>query len=167
LITTSLTVPRPRALYIVFAGLLKTAVDLKKGGAEMKIIFAIFIILHGLVHMWYFTLSRRLVDFKPEMGWTGESWLLTNVIGDSATRSIASVVYIIATIALVIGGISLLSGAHWWRPFVGAAAGFSAASILIFWDVSTQLLVQRGLLGFLINLAILFLILVVRWPVAE
>jgi hypothetical protein len=32
----------------------------------------VFIVLHGLVHVWYVTLSQRWVEFQPEMVWTGE-----------------------------------------------------------------------------------------------
>ena len=48
----------------------------------------LFIVLHGLVHLWYVVLSQKLVAFQPEMGWVGRSWLLTNVLGDSPTRSL-------------------------------------------------------------------------------
>jgi len=30
-----------------------------------------FLILHGLVHLWYLVLAFRLVEYKPDMGWTG------------------------------------------------------------------------------------------------
>jgi len=43
----------------------------------MNILIGIFILLHGLVHMWYVTLSQGWVEFQANMGWTGKSWLLT------------------------------------------------------------------------------------------
>ena len=49
----------------------------------LRFLFGTFVVLHGLVHLWYFTLSQRLVEFKPEMGWTGKSWILSNLLGDS------------------------------------------------------------------------------------
>jgi hypothetical protein len=133
----------------------------------MKAIFAVLLILHGFVHMWYFVLSQRLVKFKPEMGWTGESWLLSNLFGDSASRWIASIAYVIATIAFIVGGIGLLSRGIWWRPVIAISACFSAATILVFWDGSTKLLVQRGLIGFLLNITIVILILVIGWPATK
>ena len=51
-----------------------------------RILLGIFIILHGLVHLGYFTLSHRLVPFEPQMGWTGRSWLFTGILGDNTAR---------------------------------------------------------------------------------
>jgi hypothetical protein len=130
----------------------------------LRTFFGIFTILHGLVHLWPFVLSRRLVEFKPAMGWTGESWLLTGVIGDSATRNLASIVYVLAAIGFVVSGVGLFTRARWWRPLMLASAIFSAAVILTFWDGRAGLLVEKGLIGFLIDLAIVFLLLVLRWP---
>lgn len=45
-----------------------------------------------------------------------------------------------------------------------ASAIFSAAVILTFWDGTAGLLVEKGLVGFLIDLAIVFLLLVLKWP---
>jgi hypothetical protein len=39
----------------------------------LRILFGIFVVLHGLVHLWYVVLSQRLVEFQADMGWTGES----------------------------------------------------------------------------------------------
>jgi hypothetical protein len=51
----------------------------------LRFLIGIFIVLHGLVHLWYVVLSQGLVEFEPEMGWTGESWLLSRLLGESAT----------------------------------------------------------------------------------
>ena len=120
-----------------------------------RILFGLFVVLHGLVHLWYFTLSQRLVEFKPEMGWSGRSWLFTNLLGDATTRMLAGVVYLAATIAFVVSGIGLFTGSDWWRPVLVGAAVFSAAIILVLWDGGRQLIVQKGLLGLLIDLGIL------------
>jgi hypothetical protein len=128
----------------------------------LRILFGVFIILHGLVHLWPFVLSRGLVEYKPEMGWTGESWLLTGLVGDSATRLLASIVYVLAAIAFVASGVSLFTRAQWWRPIMLASAVFSAVVILTFWDGRAGLLVEKGLVGFLIDLAIVFLLLVLK-----
>jgi hypothetical protein len=92
-------------------------------------------------------LSQRLVDFQPEMGWTGRSWLFTGLIGDAATRLLASVVYVLATLAFVVSGIGLLTQGSWWRPIAIGSAIFSAAAILLFWDGVAELLVPRGLMS--------------------
>lgn len=130
----------------------------------LRTLFGVFIILHGLVHLWPFVLSRGLVEFKPEMGWTGESWLLTGIIGDSATRHLASIVYVLATVMFVASGVGLFARAQWWRSLMLASAVFSALVILTFWDGRAGLLVEKGLVGFLIDMAIIFLLLALKWP---
>ena len=45
----------------------------------LRLVIGLFIVLHGLVHLWYFTLSQRLVEFKPQMGWSGRSWVFTKI----------------------------------------------------------------------------------------
>lgn len=125
----------------------------------INLILGIFIVLHGLVHLWYFTLSQRLVAFQAEMGWTGKSWLLTNLVGDAPTRSLASVLYILAALGFIAGGIGIFIHQTWWRPMLMSSAIFSSAVILLFWDGSAEMLVQKGLIGFFINLAILVILL--------
>ncbi|MDF1501152.1 MAG: hypothetical protein P1P76_11850 [Anaerolineales bacterium] len=125
----------------------------------LHFLYGIFVILHGLVHLWYVTLSQSWVPFKPDMGWTGKSWLITNAIGDSATRSLAALIYTLITIAFVGGGIGLLVRSDWWTSAIIGAATASTIAILVFWDGSPAMLVQKGLLGLLINLALLASIL--------
>jgi hypothetical protein len=120
-----------------------------------RILLGIFIILHGLVHLWYFTLSQRLVPFEPEMGWTGRSWLLTGILGDNTARTIASVLFVLATLGFVAGGVGYLADLAWWRTVLIVSAVLSAVTTLIFWDGSAQYIVQKGLLGFLIDIGIL------------
>jgi len=132
----------------------------------LRFVISLFIVLHGLVHLWYFTLSQRLVEFKPEMGWSGRSWIFTNFLGDSTTRSLASVLYVLATIAFVVSGIGILLRAEWWRPVLVGSAVFSAAIILLLWDGGLQLLVNKGLVGFTISVMILAALLLLKWPSA-
>jgi hypothetical protein len=130
----------------------------------LRFLIGLFIILHGLVHLWYFTLSQRLVDFKPEMGWSGKSWLFTGLLGDPTTRLLASVLFVVAAIALVISGVGIFARAEWWWPMLIGSAIFSSAILFVLWDGSTQLVVQKGLIGFLISLVILLVLLVLKRP---
>jgi len=133
----------------------------------LRFLFGIFIVLHGLVHLWYVTLSLGLVEFQAEMGWTGKSCLFSPLLGDGAARSLATVLYGLATLGFLIGSIGIFAQQEWWRPVVIGSAAFSAAIILLFWDGGLQLLVEKGLIGFLINVAFLVALLVFGWPSAE
>lgn len=121
----------------------------------LRFLTGTFIILHGLVHLWYATLSRKLVAFEAEMGWSGESWAFTEWIGDPITRSLASVLYTLVTAGFVVSGIGIFLQGSWWHPLMIGSAILSSISILIFWDGKYNLLVQKGLLGLIINIIIL------------
>lgn len=129
-----------------------------------RVLFGIFVLLHGLVHLWYVTLSQRWVEFQAEMGWSGESWLLTPLLGDAATQAVATVLYVLATLGFVAGAVGVFAGQAWWRPLVVGSAAFSALVILVFWDGGLQMIVEKGLAGFLINVAILVALLLFDWP---
>ena len=121
----------------------------------VRLLVGVVIVLHGLVHIWYFVLARRLIQFKPEMGWFGKSWLFTNLIGDTATRTLASILLLLATAGLSAGGIGFLAQQQWARPVLIASAAVSAIVLLLFWDGSMQFVVQKGLIGLLIDVAII------------
>lgn len=119
-----------------------------------RVLMGIFVILHGLVHLWFVVLSQEWVKFEAEMGWTGESWLFTGLLGGSPPRTLASVVYVLATGAFVIVGAGILFDASWALSLVRGAAVFSGLMILLFWDGGPQMIVQKGLLGFLIDVGL-------------
>ena len=128
----------------------------------LRFVIGLFILLHGLVHLWYFTLSQRMVEFKPEMGWTGKSWIFSNLLGDSNTRSLASALFVLAAIAFVISGVGIFVRAEWWWPMSLGSAIFSFVILFLLWDGSMQLIVQKGLIGFLISLLILLALLLLK-----
>ena len=125
----------------------------------LRLVIGLLLVLHGLVHLWYVALSQRLVAFQPAMGWSGTSWIFSNLLGDTLTRALASGLYVAATLGFVASGIGLVSQQDWWRPVVVTAAAFSLAIILLFWDGRLQQVVEKGLLGLLINVGILLALL--------
>jgi hypothetical protein len=127
-----------------------------------RVLVGVFVSLHGLVHLWYVVLAQQLVEFQAEMGWKGESWLLTSPLGDAATRTLATALYVLATLGFLAGGAGILSQQDWWRPMVIGSAAFSAIVVVLFWDGGRQMLVEKGLLGFLINAALLVWLLFFR-----
>ena len=121
----------------------------------LRFFTATFIVLHGLVHLWYFSLSQRLVPFKPEMGWTGRSWLFSPLLDSAATRAVAGPLYALATIAFVVAGGAFFVGAEWERSLLVAAAILSSALILLFWDGGLNMWMEKGFIGLTINIVLL------------
>lgn len=130
----------------------------------MRFIVGIFLVLHGLVHLLYSAHSRRLLELRPHMAWPDGSWAFSKLLGDEATRLLASISYTLTAIGFVAGGIGILARQAWWRPTAVASAAFSAVIILLFWDGEKQQLTDKGAIALLINSAILVVVLVLRWP---
>lgn len=86
----------------------------------------VFTVAHGWAHIWYVILSQRLIEFKEEMGWTGQSWLLSGFLEEQATRMIATLGYSISLIGFVAGGVAMLLGQDWWTTAVTASAILSS-----------------------------------------
>jgi hypothetical protein len=130
----------------------------------LGVLIGIFMVLHGLVHLLYFGHSWRLFELQPGMVWPEGSWAFSKLLGDKATRLLASICCVLAAISFVAGGIGIFSQQEWWRPVVVGSAAFSTAIILLFWDGSTQRLAEKGLIALLINAVILIALLVLGWP---
>ncbi|NOY09308.1 MAG: hypothetical protein GXP33_10770 [Spirochaetes bacterium] len=129
--------------------------------------FAVFVILHGLAHLWYVTLSLKLIAYKPEMGWSGESWLLTGMLGDGGARTIASILYTLASLGLVAAGTGMLMGQQWFRPAVIWSAVLSITAIVLFWDGSASQIIEKGLLGLVINGLLIISSGIFAWPLSS
>ena len=61
----------------------------------------------------------------------------------------------------------MLARQGWWRPAVLAAAALSALIYVLLWDGSAQQLDNKGAVGILISLALLVVVLLLRWPQVE
>jgi hypothetical protein len=131
-----------------------------------RIILGVFMVLHGLVHLLYFGQSARYFELQHEMVWPDGSWAFSRLLGDEATRILASISCALAAIGFVAGGTGILVRQA-WRPVVVASAAFSAGIIILFWDGELQMMDDKGLIGLLINIAILGALLILRWPSAE
>lgn len=131
----------------------------------MNIILGIFFILHGMVHLLYAGQSQRLFELQPGMAWPDGSWIFSKVFSDETTRLLATILLILAALCFVIGGLGLFIRQDWWRAIITIAAVFSSLVYIVYWDAGFQALSEKGGIGVLINLAILVMVLVLKWPV--
>lgn len=130
----------------------------------MRITFGIFILLHSLVHLLYFGHSAGFFALKPGMTWPSGSWLFSRGLGDGVVKNLASVLLLLAAIALAASGIVMLTNQAWWRPLVIAALLFSTIIYILLWNGKMQNLDGQGLVGILINIALLAIVFILRWP---
>lgn len=130
----------------------------------MNIIFGIFLILHGMVHLLYAGQSQRVFELQPGMSWPDGSWITSKVISDDTTRLLAAILLALVAVGFVIGGLGLFIRQDWWRTIITIAAVLSSLIYIVFWDAGFQALANKGGVGVLINLAILVMVLVLKWP---
>ncbi len=128
----------------------------------IRTVFGIFLILHGLVHLLYFALSRKLFELDPPLvGWPDRSWLFSSMFSDTLIRSLASVLYLLAVILFVISGVAFLLQASWWTTLLVIAAVFSSVLPVVFWDGQFQRMPDKGFVGLLINVALLVVVFLI------
>jgi hypothetical protein len=130
----------------------------------LQLIFGVFIVLHGLVHLLYFGQSARRFELRPGLTWPDGSWVFSRLLGDQSTRKLASLACIVAAVGFVAGGAGLLISQVWWRPIVVAAAAFSSVVFILFWNGKLRHLDDQGGVAILINLALLLAALVLPLP---
>jgi hypothetical protein len=142
----------------------------QRKGAEKsmpRILFGVFLVLHGLVHLLYFGQSARYFELQPGMVWPHGSWAFSRLLGNEATRNLASILLVPAALGLVAGGTGILMGQGWWRAVVIGSAVLSVVIFVLFWDGITRSLPEKGVVALVINLAILVALLVLRWSPLE
>jgi hypothetical protein len=121
----------------------------------LRIIFAIFILLHGLVHLLYAGQSQRLFELQPGMVWPDGSWAFYRLAGVKVTRILACFSCTLCALGFVAGGISIMAGQAWWRPMIAVTAIFSNVVFILFRDGTTKKLPDKGMIGIIISIAIL------------
>ena len=119
-----------------------------------RILFGVFIVLHGLVHLLCFGQSRDIFELQPGMVWPDGSWAFSRVLGGEATRTLASGLLILAAIGFIAGGAGLLLKQSWWPALVLGSAVFSMAVYVALWDGAAQSMADKGGVGVLIDAAI-------------
>jgi len=130
----------------------------------IRVLFGIFMVLHGLVHLLYFGHSARFFELKPGMIWPDGSWFFSRLVGDGTGRMLASVSLIAAAIGFIAAGIALLFKQPWHSSIAVGAAILSSLVYILFWNGKMQDLDGQGGVGILINVAILVSLFVLLKP---
>lgn len=75
---------------------------------------------------------------------------------------LASVAYVLVAPGFAVGGLGYGIRADWWEEDVNGAAVLSAVTIVVLWDGQFDLLVEKGAVGVLIDVAILVAVVALR-----
>lgn len=129
----------------------------------MKIVFGIFFILHGLVHLLYAGQSQRFFELQQGMTWPDGSWAFSKLMGNETTRLAATIGLAVVAVGFLAGGLGVFVQQGWWRGAVIGASALSTVLYVLFWNGKMQALDNQGGVGLLLNLAILVVVLVFKW----
>jgi hypothetical protein len=130
----------------------------------IRILFGIFMVLHGLVHLLYFGQSARIFELKPGMVWPDGSWFFSRLVGDGTGRALATISLIAAAIGFIAAGIALIFKHPWHSSIAVGAVIISSLVYILFWNGKMQDLDGQGGIGILINSAILISLFVLLKP---
>jgi hypothetical protein len=128
-------------------------------------LFSFFLLAHGVAHMVYTSLAMGWLPPNTNAStWTGSSWLLTGSLGLPTTKILGAVVFTASTLAFAITAGGLAFRQPWAPAFLSWTAIGSTLALLLFWDGSFSDLVGKGAIGLAINIALLILLYVFRFP---
>jgi hypothetical protein len=98
--------------------------------------------------------------------WSSRSWLLTDLLGDTASRILCLILYGVALVGFVAAALALMGWLvphDWWRTLAVVSAIISLVAIALFWDALIMLFPHKvGAIG--VNIAVLAGLLVANWP---
>jgi hypothetical protein len=130
----------------------------------MKLLFAVFLILHGLVHA---ILAAAPIPNAPDpkagafFTATTRSWLLPRLgMSDSAVQWIGIILVVLTTLGFILAGLGVLGVpglSEGWRIIAVVSAIVSLLLLIVFWH-------PWLLVGVLIDIGILVLLLGFKWP---
>ncbi len=124
----------------------------------MKTLIGIFIILHGLVHLFYFAHSKRIFELRPGFEWPDNSWALSKLPGTKTIRTIVSLMCILVAATFVISGIAYITNAVWTFKLIQISAFLSSGLFILLWDGRLKKLDNQGAIAIIINISIWFVV---------
>jgi hypothetical protein len=130
----------------------------------LRILFGVFLILHGMVHLLYAGQSWRSFELSSGLTWPDGAWLFSRMLGDETTRLFATILLVLAALGLAVSGLGLFFRADWWRTVTTISAVFSSVLYFVMWNGKFERLPDQGGVGTLLNIAVLVLVLVFKWP---
>ncbi len=126
----------------------------------MKIIVALFLILHGLVHGILAMVPKPDAAEPVFATFFSNSWLLRRVgLADSAGRPLAFILAALATGGFVAAGLGLLDFLvpfDWWATLAAVSAVVSLSLLIIFWH-------PYVIVGVVIDVVVLVVVLFTNW----
>jgi hypothetical protein len=140
-------------------------------GTALRAVIGFVLAFHGVGHAMGIIAALQLVNVEDSSadwlkGWSSHSWLLTELLGATASRILCLILYGAALVGFVAAALALMGWLvphDWWRSLAVLSAVISLVGIALFWDALIMLFPHKiGAIG--VNVAVLVGLLVANWP---
>lgn len=125
----------------------------------LELIAAVFVGLHGLVHLLYAGQSWRAFELQPGMAWPEGSWALSRLFTGGTLRRLVGLACVLICSGFVAGAIALIWIEGWWRSTLMVSTVLSSLVYLLAWDGRGQGIIDQGGFAVVINLILIALFL--------
>ena len=124
----------------------------------VRLITGLVLIVHGIGHTLAFFPALNITSTDK---WHYHSWLLSGVLGDSASRVIIIILFAIPLLGFIASGLgvfSLLIPHEWWQPLALVSAIVSLIGLALFWNAFPALFPNK-IGSIAVNLIVLWALL--------
>jgi hypothetical protein len=132
-------------------------------GVTLRALVAVVLFIHGIAHVMGLFPAFGLATVE---GWNSRSWLLTPILGETISRILSIILFLLALIGFIASSLALLGWLvphDWWRTLVIVSAVISIVTIILYWNAFVAFFPNKvGALG--VDIAVLVCLLVVNWP---
>ena len=129
----------------------------------LRIIIGLVLLVHGIGHIMAFLPALNITSTD---NWHHRSWLLTPLIGDTASRVISIILFGAALLGFIAAGLGLFSWLvphELWRSLAVYSAVISLAALALFWNSFVSFFPNKiGAIA--VNIAVLVCLLWLNWP---
>jgi hypothetical protein len=140
-------------------------------GSTLRFVIAGVLFFHGIGHLMGVIPALGLIrisDSSPGAfrNWSSRSWLLTNLLGNTAASVVCGLLFAIAFVCTIGAGLSLLGWLvphQGWRTLAVVSAVVSLVAIALYWN-ALMLLFPHKVGALSVDIAILVCLLVANWP---
>lgn len=129
----------------------------------LVILFGIFIILHGLVHLLYMAHAQKKIEMFKNMKWP-DSWLLSESVGECRCGTVAASLSLISALGFISAGVLFFSDIDTRRIILLTTGIYSSLVFIAMWNGKLKRLHDQGFIGILINILVLFIVFIFHWP---
>ena len=129
----------------------------------LRILIGLVFVVHGVGHVMAFLPA---LDVSSTDTWHYRSWLLTGLIGETASRVLVIILYGAAFLGFLAAALALfgwLLPHDWWRTLAVLSAIISLVALFLFWN-SLATFFPNKIGAIVVNLAVLVGLLWLDWP---